>query len=227
MTLTVDVRLRRGELALAITAAFPPGPTVLIGANGAGKSTFFMALAGVLAIDEGRVALGEVVFDDTARGVHLAPEARGIGWVPQGSLLFPHLDAAGNVAFAIAARHPDWSRRTVRQEAERRLAAVGAEPLAARAAGVLSGGERQRVALARALASEPRMLLLDEPLTAIDTSARVALRALVADLLKTLPIPSIVVTHDEGDAAALVARGAGVMRLADGALTRAAVTRGT
>lgn len=227
MMLVVDLRIRRGELRLSVAATFPDGPTVLIGPNGAGKSTLFMAIAGVLAIDEGRLTLGETVFDDSARGVHLAPDLRRVGWVPQGSMLFPHLDAAGNVAFAIASRHPDWSRADVRRAALSALARVGAEALARRPANVLSGGERQRVALARALASEPRVLLLDEPLTAIDTAARVALRELVAELLVALPIPSIVVTHDEGDRAALAARGAGVMRLADGVLTAAELTPGT
>jgi len=191
MRLSVDVALHRGGFALDVAFAID-GPTFLRGPNGAGKSTLLRAILGLEPLDRGRVTLAERTLVDTTRGIDLPPEARNIGWVPQGAALFPHLSALGNVAFAASVA-----------DAEAALAQVGALHLAHRSARVLSGGERQRVALARALVRRPSLLLLDEPLSALDPAARAELRALLATTLTALHIPSLVVTHDAGDIAAL------------------------
>ncbi len=168
----------------------------LVGPSGAGKSTVLRAIAGITSPDAGRITLGDVVWFDAAAGVRLPPERRSVGMLFQDYALFPHLTVRDNVAFGAAASVDDLLERM-------RIA-----PLADARPGTLSGGERQRVALARALARAPRVLLLDEPLAALDAHTRTAVRAELQDLLAALALPSIVVTHDFGDAAALADRAA-------------------
>jgi len=168
-----------------------PGATcALLGPSGAGKSTLLGAIAGVIPGD-GEVRLGERDL------LALPPEARRIGYVPQGGLLFPHLRVDENVGFGVPLRE----RRARVAEA---LARVGAEGLARRDPRSLSGGERMRVALARALAIRPRLLLLDEPLAALDPAAREALLPLLASLPGALGgTPVLLVTHDFEEAVRL------------------------
>ncbi len=208
--LHIDVHVARGDFALDVRFDVA-GVTFLRGPNGAGKTTVLRTVLGLEAPSRGRITLGARVLVDVARGVDLAPEARRIGWVPQGAALFPHLSAKANVAFAIA------RRPRTRSDPMALLASVGATHLADRSARVLSGGERQRVALARALACEPHVLLLDEPLAALDPAARVELRELLATTLPTLAIPTLMVTHDDNDVAAIDA-GAMVLVLEHGRL---------
>jgi len=180
--------LRAFELTLALRVE---RTVALVGPSGAGKSSALRVVAGLVRPPRGRVALGDEVWLDTERGVCLPPERRRVGLVFQDYALFPHLSVRGNVAFG--------ARGPVEPLLERfRIAHLAdARPRE------LSGGERQRVALARALAREPEVLLLDEPLAALDAHTKSAVRAELAELLRGLGLPALLVTHDYEDAAAL------------------------
>lgn len=196
----IELRGRLGGLALDVCFEAGDGPTILVGPNGAGKTTVLRAIAGADAGLRGHVRLGGRTLLDTTRGVDLPPEARRIGYVPQGLGLFPHLTALDNVAFGCG-RGP-----AARQRAHAMLGRMGALGLASRRPHELSGGERQRIALARALAIEPAGLLLDEPLSALDVGQRRRTRALLAEHLRGAGRPAIVVTHDVRDLLAIDGR---------------------
>ncbi|HET8540237.1 MAG TPA: ABC transporter ATP-binding protein [Anaeromyxobacter sp.] len=173
--------------------------TVLFGPSGAGKTTVLRALAGLDRPEAGRIAFDGEVWLDTAAGVSLPPQRRRAGLLAQEAALFPHLDVAANVGYALAR-----ASRAERDARVRELAArLRIEPLLARRPAELSGGERQRVGLARALAARPRLLLLDEPLSALDAPTREALRGELRAFLEEAAVPSIVVTHDRAEALAL------------------------
>ena len=181
----------------------------LLGPNGAGKSTVLSVVAGLLRPDRGRVLLDGRVLVDTGSRRDLPPYRRGTALLAQDALLFPHLDAAGNVAFPARARGA--SRSAARAEAAHWLAATGAEHLADRRPAQLSGGQAQRVALARALAARPGLLLLDEPLAAVDVDSAPQLRHLLREVLSDRtrsdgPGCALLVTHDVLDALALADR---------------------
>ncbi len=204
--LVARLRARVGALAIEANLETGPGALALVGPNGAGKSTLLALILGARSPDAGHVAIdGETLFDD-ARGIDVPIERRRLGYVPQGSALFPHLDVRGNVAFA--ARHGlRGASRDAREGAVARvLGELGLTPLASRAPSTLSGGERQRVALARALVVAPRALLLDEPFASLDVLARGEVRARIADTLARLSIPAILVTHDARDVRTLADR---------------------
>ena len=181
--------LRSFELALSLEVG---GTTALVGPSGAGKTSMLRVIAGLVRPPRGRVALGEEVWLDTERGVALPPEERRVGLVFQEYALFPHLSVRRNVAYGAGGRPVDELLERFR-----------IAHLADARPGELSGGERQRVALARALAREPEVLLLDEPLAALDAHTRTAVRAELAELLRGLGLPALLVTHDYEDAAAL------------------------
>ncbi|HYV44870.1 MAG TPA: ATP-binding cassette domain-containing protein [Myxococcaceae bacterium] len=181
------------EVALHLDA---PAALVLAGPNGAGKSTTLKAILGAVRPERGRIAIGGADVFDAARGLDVPTELRAVGYVPQAYALFPHLTALENVAFGL--RGPDRSAR-----ARAMMERLGVADLARRRPTSLSGGEQQRVALARALAPEPRLLLLDEPLAALDVVSRRQVRRFLAERLRSLEIPSIVVTHDIDDARTL------------------------
>ena len=203
MTLTAEVAVRVGSLDLDVTVSASSEQAVaVVGPNGAGKSTLLRALAGLLRLDRGRTVLGDLVLDDVAAGVHVPPERRPVGVMFQDTLLFPHLNALDNVAYGLRAR---GARRTdARRRAASWLERVGlaAEHLDSRPS-ALSGGQAQRVALARALATEPALMLLDEPLSAADVSAKGPLRRVLREQLAASPAVHLVVTHDPVDAMAL------------------------
>jgi molybdate transport system ATP-binding protein len=179
---------------------------VIVGPNGAGKTSVLRMLLGALRPEAGTIALDGRVLFDAARSIDLPVHQRGLGYVPQGYGLFPHLNALDNVALPIALRAPELSRAERRSRARALLVHFDAERLAEHKPQALSGGEQQRVALARALAGEPRALLLDEPLSALDPLARRTMRSVLAADLARLGLPALVVTHDPADAAALGAR---------------------
>lgn len=190
---------RIGALALDAELALETGTLVLAGPNGAGKTSLLRMLLGLRRPDRGHISLGgQVLFDHEAE-IDLAPERRGFGWVPQGESLFPHLTAIGNVAFALGSRQPKLGAADRREQAMGLLNRLGCAGLANRSATLLSGGERQRIALARALASEPRVLLLDEPLSALDAKSRPEVREFLCETLASLHLPTILVTHDRAD----------------------------
>jgi ABC-type sulfate/molybdate transport systems ATPase subunit len=166
----------------------------LVGPSGAGKTTVLRAIAGLRRPDSGHIALGAHTWFDSSARVDLAPERRSVGLVFQEYALFPHLTVRANVAFGGATRVDELLER------------FAISHLAAVKPANLSGGERQRVALARALARDPSVLLLDEPLSALDAHTRAVVRGELQDLLAQLALPSLLVTHDFNDAAALADR---------------------
>jgi len=199
--LRFDLEGSIGSFELVVGLETGDGPLVLVGPNGAGKTTLLLMLLGAVRPRRGRVELdGEVLFD-SARDIDVTTEDRGLGYVPQDYGLFPHMTVLANVAFGLECRRRT-SRAERRKQALELLQALDVAHLAARFPGSLSGGEGQRVALARALASEPRALLLDEPLAALDASVRRQLREYLPSRLASLGLPAIVVTHDPADAAA-------------------------
>jgi molybdate transport system ATP-binding protein len=205
VSLTASIRVRRGELLVELDLQVADGEVLaVLGPNGAGKSTLLRVLAGLLPPDAGRVSVGDAVWDDPGADVHRAPHERLVGMVFQDYLLFPHLSAVDNVAFGLRTR--GIVRAEARQRAARWLDRVGLADLGDRRPDQLSGGQAQRTALARALATDPQLLLLDEPLAAIDADARPALRAQLAADLAAFAGVAVLVTHDVRDAEALTTR---------------------
>jgi molybdate transport system ATP-binding protein len=192
--------LTRGEsFRLELDLVIPPGRTVaLLGPNGAGKSTAVAAIAGLLQIDSGRISLAGSTLDDPGVGVYLPPESRKVGVVFQDYLLFPHLTVAENVAFGLRSR--GMARAEALLRASDWLARFDLDGLERRRPGQLSGGQAQRVALARALVIEPDLLLLDEPLSALDVSTRNEMRRDLGRHLAEFPGPRLVITHDPVEA---------------------------
>ncbi|WP_235928913.1 ABC transporter ATP-binding protein [Marisediminicola senii] len=195
---TVD----RGTFRLDLELAVPPGGvTAIVGPNGAGKSTALRTIAGLVRPSTGRVSLAGRVLDDAASMTHLPPAARGIGVVFQDYLLFPHLTAAENVAFGLLAQ--GMPRRDAHRTAREWLDRFGLSAHADSRPGALSGGQAQRVALARALVLEPALLLLDEPLAALDAATRLDVRADLVERLREFGGATVLVTHDPLDAVVL------------------------
>lgn len=197
-TLEIRCAARVGRLHLEVELDVPPGTLVVVGPNGAGKSSLLDVVLGLRSIQRGRVAIGDAVLVDHARGIDVPVEERQIGYVPQDFGLFPHLSVAENVAFGLGGTL--GTRADRRRLVEAVLAEHGLEALTARLPSTLSGGERQRVALARALCVRPRALLLDEPLSALDVHARGEVRSVLRTYLARTSTPTILVTHDPADA---------------------------
>jgi ABC-type sulfate/molybdate transport systems ATPase subunit len=193
--LAVPLRSFRLELSLVIAAE----TVAIVGPSGAGKSTVLRAIAGLLQPQAGRVALDDDVWFDSTAGVDRAPEDRSVGMVFQQYALFPHLSVRSNVEFG------------GKQQAQALMERLGIAHLARARPAQLSGGERQRVALARALARSPKVLLLDEPLSALDPHTRDVVREELAGHLSELALPTLLVSHDIADAIALADR-VGVIR---------------
>ncbi len=173
--------------------------TVLFGPSGSGKTTVLRCLAGLDSPDEGRIEFNGQIWFDAARRLALPPRRRRVGFVPQDYALFPHLTIEHNVAYG--------SSHLSRNERHRRVSEVlhslGLNGLERRLPGELSGGQQQRVALARAVVWSPQLLLLDEPLSALDAPTRQRLRGELHEWLRTLKIPTLLVTHDRTEALAL------------------------
>ncbi len=212
--LEFSLHARRGSFHLEVECAFASDWTVVFGPSGSGKSTLLSLLAGLdfPGVDRpmrGRIALNTCTLTDTAIGLHLAPGRRQTALVAQQPALFPHLSVAANVAYGL--RNLDRTTRAAR--VEEMLALAGATDLAARRPQDLSGGEAQRVALARALAPAPRLLLLDEPFSALDGVASDALLERLQMWLKENQVQAVMATHDVTDA---LATGAEVLFLREG-----------
>jgi molybdate transport system ATP-binding protein len=205
MSLDVAVRTHLGALDLDMHLTADGGEVVaLLGPNGAGKTTLLRAVAGLAPIDSGHVRLDGQVLEDTATGRYVPTEERSIGFVFQDYLLFPHLNVVDNVAFGLRSRGVD--RAEARRRAARWLDRVGLETRADARPSELSGGERQRVALARALAPDPHLLLLDEPLAALDATTRIEVRRDLKEHLSSFGGVRLLVTHDPLEAAILADR---------------------
>jgi len=200
---TLEVTIRAAG-PIPIDAAFEVRPgemLALVGPSGAGKTTLLRCIAGLWHPGAGRVAVDGEIWLDTAAGVDLPAHRRRVGVVFQSYALFPHMSAAENVMAAMARGAPGR-----RAEAERLLALVGLERLAARRPARLSGGQQQRVALARALARKPAVLLLDEPFSAVDGATRARLHDELVALRAHLAMPVVLVTHDMNEAQMLADR---------------------
>lgn len=205
MTLSAQIALGLGTLDLHADLDVKPGELVaLLGPNGAGKSTVLRCLAGLAPIDGGRIAIDDVVVDDPAADVFVEPEQRPIGFVFQNYLLFEHMSVLENVAYGLRARNTPKAdaRRIAREWLDR----VGLAQYADERPRALSGGQAQRAALGRALATNPRLLLLDEPLAALDAGTRASVRRDLRRHLETFDGMRLLVTHDPVDAYALADR---------------------
>jgi molybdate transport system ATP-binding protein len=202
MSLTARVGVEVGTFTLDVALDVAPGQTVaIVGPNGSGKTTLLRTLAGLRGLTEGRITLDGAVLDDPAAGAYLPPERRPIGVVFQDDRLFPHLTVLDNVAFGLRAR--GRRRREARAEAAGWLERVGLAERAGARPAELSGGQAQRVALARALATSPALLLLDEPLAALDATTRNEVRRDLRRHLMTFAGVRLLITHDPVDAAVL------------------------
>ena len=200
----IRLALQSAERRFEVDAAFRSGAhrTALLGPSGSGKSTVLQAIAGLLPQVQGHVRVDGQTLLDSASGIDRPARERGVGFVFQDYALFPHLTVHRNLCFGV--------RRLGRAPAAGALARIEALMAQFDIDGLrdayprhLSGGQRQRVALARALATEPRLLLLDEPLSALDSELRIRLRAELAELLARVQVPTLLVTHDPQDVQAL------------------------
>jgi molybdate transport system ATP-binding protein len=195
--LELDARLRLGEFALDAALSAAPGECLaLAGPSGAGKTSILRIAAGLLRPESGHVRCGGETWHDGASGIHVPPERRRCGYLFQDYALFPHLSAWRNVGYAL----PRAGRR---ERAEELLGRFGLAARADARPAELSGGERQRVALARALAAEPRALLLDEPLSALDSRTRARAARELAATLRAAGVPALLVTHSFAEASLL------------------------
>jgi molybdate transport system ATP-binding protein len=205
MTLHADVTVGLGPFTLTADVHVEPGEVLaVLGPNGAGKTTLLRALAGLSPIDAGSIRLDDTSLDDPAHRVFVAPERRPIGVVFQQYLLFEHLSVLDNVAFGLRAR--GVGKAEARRRARDWLERVGLEGRARDHPHQLSGGQAQRIALARALATDPRILLLDEPLAALDAGTRRQVRRDLRRHLDGFDGVRVLVTHDPVDVYALADR---------------------
>jgi len=205
VTLRVDALVRRADFVLRVDLTVESRQRLaVVGANGAGKTTLLKCIAGLVPLDEGSISLDDRVLDDADTDQFVPPERRDVSVVFQDYLLFEHLSVLENVAFGPRARGA--RRSEARERARELVATVGLSDLSERRARALSGGQRQRVALIRALATRPRLLLLDEPLAAIDSSARGELRSTLERQVEGFDGTTLLVSHDPADVEALADR---------------------
>ncbi len=197
ISLELELALPLGAFELDVALTPFEGALAVLGQSGSGKTSLLEAIAGLRPRARGRIVLGGRTLLDSARGVRLPPEARKVGYVPQDALLFPHLSARGNVRFGL--RPGDGAERRF----EEAVALLEISPLLDRATDTLSGGERQRVALARALCAGPELLLLDEPLSALDPALKERVLPYLLRIRDEAKVPMIYVTHQPGEARVL------------------------
>jgi molybdate transport system ATP-binding protein len=203
--LIAEVIVERASFSLDVAFSVAPGEVLgVLGPNGAGKTTLLRALAGLSPLAHGRIILDGVPVDDRDAGIYLPPEKRPIGVVFQNYRLFPHLSVRDNVAFSPRSR--SLGRRAAALTASSWLDRFGLSEYADRKPSQLSGGQSQRVALARALAAEPALLLLDEPLAALDARTRLEVRSELRAHLKEFAGPTVLVTHDPLEAMVMTDR---------------------
>lgn len=182
---------RQGDFTLDVRLAAGPGVTALFGRSGSGKTTLANMVAGLVRPERGRIAIDGRVLFDTESGIDVPPEKRRLGYVFQDSRLFPHLDVAANLRFGM--NRVGVSERRVGFDAV--VGLLGLEPLLGRRPAGLSGGERQRVAIGRALLASPRILVMDEPLAALDGARKAEVLAFIARLSASFAIPILYVSH--------------------------------
>jgi molybdate transport system ATP-binding protein len=218
--LEVKVTRHIGQFDLDVAFEVESGISILFGPSGAGKSLTLALIAGLLSPDSGTIAIDGRVVADPERHIEVSTQERRIGMVFQDGLLLPHRSALDNVALAVRQAHGRRERRAI---AHAWLERVGADDLSDRRPGSLSGGQRQRVALARGLAGEPALVLMDEPLSSLDSAVRRELRGLIREVIVASGVPAVMVTHDADEAEELADV---VIAYDDGHVTaRRAVTR--
>ena len=200
--LEIDVEKQLRDFKLEVKSEVANGEILmLVGDNGCGKTTLLNLIAGLISPDSGRIALhGKPLYDSDLR-ISVAPEARNIGYVFQSYALFPHMSVYDNVAFGLRTRKV--SRQELDFLVKDHLEAAGLWEIRRAKAGSISGGQKQRVALARALIIEPQLLLLDEPLSALDVRKQAAMRRDLRERIHSCGVPSIIVTHDLRDVACI------------------------
>ncbi len=216
MTLSAELRIESKAFTLDVSFEIPPGVTVLFGPSGSGKTSTLGCLAGIARPDSGRIALGGDVWFDSKKRIELPIHERRVAYVFQSLALFPHMSAAENVAYGLDRKLGKAERRARACEILERM---HVRHLADRRPRTFSGGEAQRVALARAFAMTPRLLLLDEPFSALDAATKKELLGEVSSWVEREKIPTILVTHQPEEARALGQR---VIFLDHGRVTSAA-----
>lgn len=217
LDIDIDKTLRSGQRSFRLQVRYRTEALrlVILGPSGSGKSLTLQAIAGLVRPDRGHIRLGGRSLFDAAADINLAPQARQSGYLFQDYALFPHLDVRQNIAFGLARGWRNPSADAGGAAVEYWLDAFELRQMAHQLPGALSGGQRQRAALARALVTQPRVLLLDEPFTALDTALRATMRQELDQLQRRLQVPMILITHDPEDAAIF---GENVLRLRDGSI---------
>jgi molybdate transport system ATP-binding protein len=218
--LTLDVQLTQGSFTLDVSARVEARATALVGPSGAGKTTLLEAIAGLRQPGRGEIRLGDRVLFSSRDGIDLPPHARHVGYVPQDVALFPHMNVRRNLLYG-ALRLRSAQEAPSSPSLDRIVSMLEIEPLIDRGVKDLSGGERQRVALARALLSAPDLLLLDEPLAAVDVPLRRRIVPYLRRVRDELGVPLVYVSHDLEEVALLAEW---VLELEQGAVVRSAAT---
>ena len=205
MSISINGLVGRGDFERSFDFTIADGEVLAItGPNGSGKSTVVHTIAGLIPLRSGHLAFGDIMWDSPTTNEWVAPENRTCAVVFQDLRLFPHMNVIANVAYGLRAH--GVSKDEAHSRSTSVLARVGLSSFETRRPSELSGGERQRVALARALVVEPRVLLLDEPLSAVDVASRAALRELLPEVLSSFAGATILVTHDQDDLEAMATR---------------------
>lgn len=197
--ITLDITLRQGAFTLEVEERIDARVVALFGPSGSGKTSVLESIAGLRSPDRGVIRIGSRTLYDSSRGVDVPPHERNVGYVPQDLALFPHMNARRNILYGAAASREPRDGVALEQI----LSLLELHPLLERGVGDLSGGERQRVAIARALASSPTLLLLDEPLTALDRGLRARVLPYLERIKDELATPMVYVSHDEAEVRAM------------------------
>jgi molybdate transport system ATP-binding protein len=211
-TLELDIACRLRAYELDVRLSVGAETVALVGPSGAGKSTVLLAIAGLIPHAHGHLRVGGTTLLDSARGIDLPARERGVGFVFQDYALFPHLSVEQNLMFGVR-RMGHAMPVGAKERIAALLAQFGLEQVRSALPRHLSGGQKQRVALARALATQPRLLLLDEPLSALDQDLRSRLRHEMAQMLERVQVPTLLVSHDPEDVRVLAQS---VVRIAGG-----------
>ncbi len=215
--LAFDIRIQQGGFLLAAADRSRVEVLGLFGPSGAGKTTLLEAIAGIRTPLAGEIVVGDTTLFSSKDGINLRPRDRRIGYVPQDALLFPHMSARGNLLFGVR-RRPLTAGRQVSAELHDVAQMLEIEPLLDRRVAGLSGGERQRIALGRALMTQPALLLMDEPLAAVDRERRERILPYLLRIRRELHVPLVYVTHDADELTQIADR---VLMIGEGRVLRA------